>query len=119
MAKKRASLSKKNKSHKRRVKSFTERNKRDKRPPLLLENERKVHEEIINRRITGGVTLTQKEISEAYVRALEQWQKLPGSITKSPTNVLLIQQPSKSQYKEAAPEQTDDDTNNGGNEIGS
>jgi len=119
MSKKKVSLSKKYKSRKRRLKSFTERKKSDKRPSFLLENERRVHEEIINRRITGGVTLTQKETSEAYVRALEQWQKLPGSITKPPTDVLLTQQLPKSQDTEATPEQTNDDTNNGGNEIGS
>ena len=114
---KKATLSKKHNTKKRRIKSLTKHNKHDKPPSPRLENERRVHEEIINRRISGGITLTDKEISRAYARAYEQWQKLPGYIVRPPTDVLLIQKP-KSQDTVNSLEQTHDDPPNGGSEIG-
>jgi hypothetical protein len=60
--------------------------------PLSHEgDERNAHEVIINRRITGGVTMSREEIAEAYISAQEEWLQLPGSIIRSPTDVLLIQ----------------------------
>ena len=53
-------------------------------------NERKFHEDVINLRITGGTKFSVRELEVAYPRALEQWLKLPGSIVKTPTDVLLI-----------------------------
>jgi hypothetical protein len=45
--------------------------------------ERQVHEEIIARHYEGGTAPTP----EAYRRALKQWQQLPGSIVRPPTDV--------------------------------
>jgi hypothetical protein len=39
-------------------------------------NRRKVHRELVARRLEGGAPPTV----EAYARALEQWQHLPGAI---------------------------------------
>jgi hypothetical protein len=47
--------------------------------------ERKVHEEIIERRLEGGAPPTP----EAYARALEQWHQLPGSVVRPPTDIGL------------------------------
>lgn len=81
------------KHSRKRVKRLKTTNLRNKRKPETIAkigNERKVHEEIISSRITGGIKLTDKEIEQAYSRALEQWLKLPGSVVKTPTDVLLI-----------------------------
>jgi hypothetical protein len=45
--------------------------------------EHKVHKEILERRMRGGPQPTP----DAYTRALEQWQNLPGSIVRPPTDV--------------------------------
>jgi hypothetical protein len=80
------------------------------KPPLFIEGEeRKMHEEIINRRITGGVKLTDKAIAKAYDRALKQWQELPGSIVRPPTDVIPSQKLRKSQETLTASEQSDND----------
>jgi hypothetical protein len=50
--------------------------------------ERKVHEEIIERRLAGGAPPTP----EAYARALEQWHQLPGSVVRPPTDIALPDQ---------------------------
>jgi hypothetical protein len=71
-------------------------------------NERKVHEEIINRRVSGGIRLTREEIAEAYVRAQKQWLQLPGSIIRTPTDVVLIQKSLNSKDSLAAGKTTDD-----------
>jgi hypothetical protein len=47
--------------------------------------ERVVHEEIIAKRLEGGAPPTM----DAYTRALEEWQKLPGSVMRTPTDVTL------------------------------
>jgi hypothetical protein len=46
--------------------------------------ERQVHEEIIARRLGGG----EPPSPEAYKHALDQWQQLPGSVIRSPTDVI-------------------------------
>jgi hypothetical protein len=74
--------------------------------------ERQVHEEIIARHYEGGMAPTP----EAYRRALKQWQQLPGSIVRPPTDV---QPPAKkasnpsnatSTSQPTADEQTDRDS---------
>jgi hypothetical protein len=54
-------------------------------PDLLEGKERKVHEEIVSRIIEGGAAPTPG----AYARALKQWQRLAGSIVRSPTDPSL------------------------------
>lgn len=54
-------------------------------------DERKVHDEIISRRVSGGIHVTRQEVAEAYIRAKEQWLRLPGSIIKTPIDAVLIQ----------------------------
>lgn len=73
--------------------------------------ERKVHEEIIEKRIGGGVLPTP----ELYANALRQWQQLPGSVVKSATDVKLsIQKPSlTAQNNRPTSEQRDNDTDKG------
>jgi len=45
--------------------------------------EHEVHKEILERRMRGGPEPTH----DAYMRALEQWKNLPGSIVRPPTDV--------------------------------
>src|SRR5947209_6279154 len=42
-----------------------------------------VHERIVAKRLEGGAPATP----EAYARALEQWNQLPGSVMRPPTDV--------------------------------
>lgn len=83
----------------------------DREQPRLIEGEeRKVHEEIIERRIGGGEAPTP----EAYARALKQWQQLPGSVIRPPTDVTLpTRKLRKSQDTLDISEQTDNDTDKG------
>lgn len=76
-------------------------------------DERKAHEEIINRRVTGGLDMSREEIAEAYIRAQEQWLQLPGSIIRSPTDILLIQNRGKFKGISAALKQNINDADNG------
>jgi hypothetical protein len=45
--------------------------------------EHAVHQQIIDRRLGGGAPATP----EAYVKALEEWHQLPGSVIRPPTDV--------------------------------
>jgi hypothetical protein len=45
--------------------------------------ERQVHEEIIARLMQGGAPATP----DAYARAYDQWQQLPGSVVRPPSSV--------------------------------
>jgi hypothetical protein len=51
--------------------------------PRRRGREHAVHEEINRRRLGGGAEPT----SDAFQRALEQWQQLPGSIVRPPTDI--------------------------------
>lgn len=118
MSKKRFRSSKKQGSDSEKGLKINTRRNRDQMQQSRDEgNERKVHEEIMDRRIRGGISLTKEEIAEAYKRAQEQWLKLPGSTMRPPTDVLLIQRRSKSQGTITASEQTHDDTHNGGSDF--
>ena len=104
-------ISKKSKSSDKkseRVKRISQNNNGTKRP-LIEGEERKVHEEIIDERITGGVHLSKDATMEAYARALKQWQELPGSIVRPPTDITL---PSIKHPKPLDTETTDNQTNN-------
>jgi hypothetical protein len=75
---------------------------------LVEGQERRAHEEIIEGRIVGGAEATP----ELYRHALEQWQEIPGSVMRPPTDVTL---PSpkrpKSQEGQQPSEQADNDKN--------
>jgi len=72
------------------------------------------NEQIIDRRIRGGISITAEEIAELYVQAQQQWLKLPGSIIRPPTDIILIQKYSKSQGQGIiSSEQTHHNTDNG------
>ena len=87
----------------------------DRKRTLIEGEERKVHEEIIDRRIRGGAALSKDDITEAYDRALKQWQELPGSIIRPPTDITLAtQNRRKSQDTRTTSEQTNNETDNGG-----
>ena len=58
------------------------RNKGEMETRPRMGSERKLHEEIINRRVGGGINLTVAELQEAYARALDQWLKLPGPLSR-------------------------------------
>jgi hypothetical protein len=45
--------------------------------------EHAVHQELVEKRIGGGDPPTP----EAYAKALQQWQQLPGSVVRPPTDV--------------------------------
>ena len=47
-------------------------NRNQRRPERGEGNERKVHEQIIDRRISGGISITAEEIAEVYVQAQQQ-----------------------------------------------
>jgi len=87
----------------------------DSKKALVEGEERKIHEEIIDRRIRGGASLTKEDITKAYDRALKQWQELPGSIVRPPSDVTLPA-PSRrnSQDTKSYSERTHDETANGG-----
>jgi hypothetical protein len=95
-----------NKETRKRIKSDDDREQ-----PFIKGEERKVHEEIIQRRIGGGEAPTP----EAYARALKQWQQLPGSVIRSPTDVTLptTRKLPKSQGSVDLSEQMDNKTDNG------
>jgi hypothetical protein len=118
MSKKSRSSAKK--SRVKRIRKDKSRKKRtepsdDSKRQLIQGEERKVHEEIIDRRIGGGVALSKEEITEAYDRALTQWQQLPGSIVRPPTDVTLsTQNRRKSQQTSSESDQTHGDAANGG-----
>jgi len=99
---------------KNETKNNTESNDHRK-PPLIEGEERKVHEEIIDRRIRGGAALSKEDITEAYDRALQQWQKLPGSVISPPTDITLTtQKRSKPNDTIQSSEETYNDTDNEG-----
>jgi hypothetical protein len=53
-------------------------------------NRRAVHAKFLARRIGGGASATP----EAYARAIEQWQQLPGAVVNLPvTNLIQAQAP--------------------------
>jgi len=61
-------------------------------PQLMMGDERRIHEEILDRRMRGGAPPTPA----AYLRAFKQWQRLPGAVVRSPTDVRPpSQKPSK------------------------
>lgn len=103
-----------NYNKKNETKNNTESNNHNK--PLLIEGEeRKVHEEIIDRRLRGGAALSKEDITKAYDRALQQWQKLPGSVISPPTDITLANQKRpKSNETTTQDEEAHDDTDNGG-----
>jgi hypothetical protein len=86
---------------------------RKKPSPLIEGRERTMHEKLINRRITGGVKLSDEAIAKAYDRSLRQWQELPGSIVRPPTDVIPSQKLLKSQEILTTSEQTDNGTDKG------
>jgi hypothetical protein len=61
----------------------------------------KVHREIFARRLEGGAPATP----EAYARAIEQWQQLPGAIVSVPVTHLTSGQaaPTPANTSGAAP----------------
>jgi len=114
------------------------------RPRLIEGEERRVHEEIIEQRIGGTVIPTQEKIierrrgdtvipnqdeiiersrrqgggapptAEAYARALKQWQQLPGSVSRPPTDVIVPTQKRKeSRHTPNTSEHIDNDTEMG------
>jgi hypothetical protein len=77
------------------------------KPEFIKGEERKVHEEIIEKRIGGGVPPSPG----LYASALRQWQHLPGSVVRSATDVKLpIQKPLSAQKNGPTSEQRDNDT---------
>jgi hypothetical protein len=44
--------------------------------------EHAVHQQIVERRLCGGAPATP----EAYAKALEEWQRLPGSVVRPATD---------------------------------
>jgi len=113
MSKKGLRSTKRQTSNKKRVK-INAPIKKHQKEPSFEGKERRLHEDIINRRIGGGIVLTKKEIAEAFDQAREQWINLPGAIMKSPSDILLIQKRSKSQEPFGSPDQPDYVEDNGG-----
>ena len=92
----------------------TEPNNHQKSSQLAEGEERKVHEEIIDRRIRGGADISKEAITEAYDRALKQWQELPGSVVRPPTDITIsIEKRPKSEDTTTTSKQTHNNTDNG------
>jgi len=51
--------------------------------PRRRGRERQVHEDLANERLGGGAPAT----SDAYQRAIEQWQQLPGSVVRPASDI--------------------------------
>jgi hypothetical protein len=74
-------------------------------PQKKAGREREVHEKIIARHYEGGAPPSP----EAYARALQQWQRLPGSVVRPPTDVRPpAKEPPKSSHVTESTEATDD-----------
>jgi len=90
------------------TKKHTKPDDNRKHPRLVEGQERRAHEEIIEGRITGGADATP----ELYQHALKQWQEIPGSVMRPPTDVTLpTPKRPKSQEGQQPSEQTDNDKN--------
>lgn len=57
--------------------------------PRRRGREHEVHDEINKRRLGGGA----EPDAEAFQRALDQWQQLPGSIVRPPSDVKAPEPP--------------------------
>lgn len=64
----------------------------------------KIHREYVERRVGGGAPPTP----DAYERAIEQWHKLPGSVSTPPTDIRPERRPSGPEEEENAQSQGDD-----------
>jgi hypothetical protein len=81
-----------------------------KKPQLVEGEERKVHEEIIERRLGGG----EPASAEKYLYALKEWHDIPGSMVKPPTDVsLLTKKRAKPQDNRSSSEEIHDNTSEG------
>jgi hypothetical protein len=114
MSKKSIGSTKRQTSNNKKRAKINTRVKKHQKDPLFEGKERRVHEELINRRIGGGIVITKKEIAEAFAQARQQWMNLPGSIIKSSSDILLIEKRSKSKDTHGGPDQTHDVGHNGG-----
>jgi hypothetical protein len=63
--------------------------------------EHAVHQQIVEKRLSGGAPAT----SEAYANALEQWQQLPGSVMRPPTDEKPKQQPASTPEDQSTKEE--------------
>ena len=75
--------------------------------PRRRGREHEVHDEINERRLGGGADPT----SEAFQRALEQWQRLPGSVVRPPSDVKAPESPTPNDSGESGPPGPDRDEN--------
>ena len=64
----------------------------------------RVHREFVERRLEGGAPAT----SQAYARAMAQWQRLPGAIPSLPTTDLTQAQEAPPPVEADAPEPASD-----------
>jgi hypothetical protein len=67
--------------------------------PRRRGREHQVHDEINERRLGGGAEPT----SDAFQRALEQWQQVPGSIVRPPSDVKAPDPPTPSDAGDSKP----------------
>lgn len=111
MSNKKSILRNKSSKNKNRTKKTKQNHNRD--TLQLSGDERKVHEDIIQRRITGGARLTQEAVREAYDRALKQWQELPGSMIKPMTSIIFPRRKDRKSQDSLTFQQTRTDTDEG------
>lgn len=71
--------------------------------------EHEVHQDILERRMRGGPPPTP----ELYRKALEQWNKLPGSVVRPPTDV-VPEKPEAEDENKGAPKADQDKGGEGG-----
>lgn len=111
MSNKKSTSRKKSSKFKNRRKKTKQNHHRD--TLQLSGNERKVHEDIIQRRITGGVKLSEEVAREAYFHALKQWQELPGSVIRPTTGIIFPNEKDRKFQDSPTFQQTQTDTDNG------
>ena len=111
MSNKKSTPRKKSSKYKNRRKKTKQNHHRD--TFQLSGNERKVHEDIIQRRITGGVKLSNEVAREAYFHALKQWQELPGSVIRPTTGIIFSSEKDRKSQDSLTFRQTQTDTDKG------
>ncbi|HUA64180.1 MAG TPA: hypothetical protein VML19_35890 [Verrucomicrobiae bacterium] len=70
------------KDHENREHEEHERHEEERPRRRRMGREHAVHQQIVEKRLGGGAPATP----EAYAEALKQWQQLPGSVVRPPTD---------------------------------
>ena len=82
-----------------------ERREAEERPRRRrMGREHAVHQQIVEKRLGGGAPATP----EAYAEALKQWQQLPGSVVRPPTDQKPAETPAPKPDQDAPDQETEE-----------